>query len=122
MLRKLLLERTVLDVPVHAVAWHPPAGQRIAIGTTDVVVVETATWERIARFAAAGAVACPEALADSDGGSLLVLAGTPGEGDVVKAWGAADGERAFGLANPRHAGPADRSEARVEHLSCWARA
>jgi hypothetical protein len=52
----------------------------------------------------------------------------PGEGDVVKAWGVADGERAFGLANPRHAGAAafDPSGARVVvgslagELSLWA--
>lgn len=30
----------------------------------------------------------------------------PGEGDVVKAWGVADGERVFGLANPRWLGAA----------------
>jgi hypothetical protein len=86
--------------------------------------------------ASAGGVTAAVGFANEDG--WFWAAGTPyscgcpgtapGEGDVVKAWGVADGERTFGLANPRHAGAAafDPDGTRVAvgslagELSLWA--
>ena len=82
--RVLVLDAATLDA-LHDVPFASGSGRNVAAGFT-----KDDTW-----YWAAGAAqpcGCPGTL--------------PGEGDVVKAWGVAAGERVFGLANPRWLGAA----------------
>jgi WD40 repeat protein len=77
--RVTVLDATTLDVR-HDVPFASGGGRNVAVG-----FAKDDAW-----FWAAGAAppcGCPTT--------------APGEGDVVKAWGVADGARVFGLANPR---------------------
>lgn len=104
-----LAERTVLDAPIRAVAWHP-AGQRIAVGATDgtaaLLATETLAVEErfevlgpvsVVRFAPDGA-----SLAAGTGAGFVYLlpaslaaAGTRtpiGRGEVVATAWSPDGQ------------------------------